>query len=176
MSIVVRGHDPDALVGDLRAILRSLDPELALFNVRALDAEVAGLVAGPRFTATVLGVFAVIALVMAAIGVYGVMTYSAGQRTHEIGVRVALGATRAQILRLILRDGVLVVTAGLCGGLVASAWLTRTLTRLLHEVRPADPVALVAVAVLLSAIGLTAVYLPARRATRMNALTALRED
>lgn len=176
MSIVVRGSDTDARAGDLRAIVRSLDPELALFNVRTLDAEAAGLVAGPRFTATVLGVFAVVALVMAALGVYGVMAYNTGRRTREIGVRVALGASRTQILRLILRDGLLVVVSGLVSGLVASVWLTRTLTGLLYEVTPADPVALVSVATLLSVIGLVAVYLPARRATRLSALTALREN
>lgn len=176
MSIVVRGEDLDARARDLRTIVRSLDPELALFNVRRLDAEAAGLVAGPRFSATVLGVFAVVALVMAAVGVYGVMAYSAGRRTREIGVRVALGATRAQILRLILRDGLLIVAVGLVSGLLASVWLTRTLTGLLYEVTPADPVALVSVAVVLSAIGLAAIYLPARRATRMSALTALREE
>ena len=133
--------------------------------------------AGPRFSATVLGLFAAVALVMAAVGVYGVMAYYAtGRRTREIGVRVALGATRGQILRMILRDGVLVIAAGLVGGLVASAWLARTLTGLLHEVDPADPVALGAVAILLSLIGLGAVYLPARRAARLSPLAALRED
>jgi putative ABC transport system permease protein len=176
MSIVVRGDHPDALAGTVRAVVRSLDPQLAVFNVRTLDAEVRGLVAGPRFSAAMLGLFAVVALVMATIGVYGVMAYSAGRRTREIGIRVALGATRAQILRLILRDGLFVVGAGLLSGLVASMWLTQTLTGLLFEVAPADPVALGSVAVLLAAIGLAAIYLPARRATRMSALTALREE
>ena len=176
MSIVVRGRDPEALGRDLRAIIRALDPELPAFNVRTLEAEAAGLVAGPRFSAMVLGLFAVVAVLMAAIGVYGVMAYGAARRTREIGVRVALGATRNDILRLILRDGVIVVILGLSCGLIAAAWLARTLTGLLHEIEPADPVALLSVAVLLSLIGLTAVYLPARRATRMSALAALRDD
>ena len=176
MSIVVRGRDPEALGRDLHAIIRGLDPELPAFNVRTLEAEVAGLVAGPRFSAMVLGLFAAVAVLMAALGVYGVMAYGAARRTREIGVRVALGATETHILRLILRDGVIVVILGLALGLLAASWLARTLTGLLHEIEPADPVALVSVAALLSFIGLTAVYLPARRATRMSALSALRED
>jgi ABC-type antimicrobial peptide transport system permease subunit len=113
---------------------------------------------------------------MAAVGVYGVMSYSAGQRTREIGVHMALGATPAQVLRVIVRDGLIVVAAGLGAGLVIAVWLARSLTGLLHEVTPADPVALVSVAVLLSAIGLVAVLIPARRATRVSALAALRHD
>ena len=176
MSIVVRGRDPEALGRELRAVVRSMDPELALFNVRTMQAEAASLVAGPRFTATVLGLFAAVALVMAAVGVYGVMAYAAARRTREIGVRVALGATRGQVLRLILKDGVLVVALGLAAGLVAASWLARALTGLLHDVEPADPVALASVAGLLSIVGLLAVYVPARRATQMSAITALREE
>jgi putative ABC transport system permease protein len=154
----------------------SLDPEMAVFNVRTLDREVAGLVAGPRFSATALGLFALVALVMAAVGVYGVMAYSAAQRTREIGVRMALGATPRQVLQAIARDGLVVVVAGLVAGLVMAMWLARSLTGLLHEVTPADPVSLVFVAFLLSAIGLVAVLIPARRATRVSALAALRHN
>jgi putative ABC transport system permease protein len=175
-SIVVRGREPEALGRELRSIVRSMDPELALFNVRTMEAEVASLVAGPRFTATVLGLFAAVALVMAAVGVYGVMAYAAARRTREIGVRVALGATRGQVLRLILKDGVLVVAFGLAAGLVAAVWLARALTGLLHDIEPADPLALSSVAGLLSIIGLIAIYVPARRATRMSAMNALREE
>jgi predicted permease len=176
MSIVVRGGDAPALGRDLRAIVRSLDPELAMFNVRTLEDEVNGLVAGPRFSATVLGLFAVVAVLMAAIGVYGVMAYGAARRTREIGVRIALGATRAQVFRLIAREGAVVIVAGLSGGLIAAIWLARTLTGLLHEIEPADPIALVSVTALLSMVGGAAIYLPAHRATRMSALRALRED
>jgi predicted permease len=176
VTLVVRGKGAAAQVGPLRSMVSSLDPEMAVFNVRTLDREVAGLVAGPRFSATALGLFAFVALVMAAVGVYGVMAHSAGQRTKEIGVHMALGATPAQVLRVIVRDGLLVIAAGLAAGLVAAMWLARSLTGLLHEVTPADPVALVSVAVLLSAIGLVAVLIPARRATRVSALAALRHD
>jgi predicted permease len=175
MSIVVRGADTAAIAASVRALVLSLDPGMPPFNVRTLDDEVSSLVAGPRFSATALALFAGVALVMAAVGVYGVMAYTAGQRTREIGVRIALGATRAQVLRLVIRDGVAVVAMGLGAGLVAAVWLARALTGLLHEVTPADPVALASVAVLLASVGLAAAYLPARRATRVSALDALRE-
>src|SRR6185436_10366363 len=176
MTIVVRGEDSRAIAAALRALVLSLDPEMPPYNVRTLDEEVATLTAGPRFSATALAMFAAVALVMAAVGVYGVMAYSAGLRTREIGVRVALGASRAQVLRLVIRDGVLVVAGGLVAGLIAAAWLARGLTGLLHEVTPADPVALISVAVLLTSVGLVAAYLPARRATRLSALDALRDE
>ena len=176
MNVVVRGRDPVALAASLRALVLSLDPEMPPFNVRTLNDEVFALVAGPRFSASVLAVFAMVALVLAAIGVYGVMAYSAGQRTREIGVRMALGATRAQVLRLMIRDGVIVVAAGLIAGLMAAMWLAQALTGLLHDVQPADPIALASVAALLSTAGLIAAYLPARRATRVSALEALRNE
>ncbi len=176
MNVVARGRNPDALAASLRTIILSMDPEMPAYNVRTLSAEVSALVAGPRFSASVLAVFAAVALVLAAVGVYGVMAYSTGQRTREIGVRVALGATRRQVLGLMIRDGVMIVAAGLIAGLVAAALLARGLTGLLHDVQPADPVTLGVVAALLSCIGLIAAYLPARRATRLNALDALRHD
>jgi ABC-type antimicrobial peptide transport system permease subunit len=112
---------------------------------------------------------------LAAGGVYGVIAYSVAQRTREIGVRSALGATRRQILALVLGDGIRVVAAGVGAGVLASLWLARGLTGLLHQVSPADPLALAAVAVLLSLVGLLAAFVPARRATRVSALDALRE-
>ena len=176
VTIVARGKGAGIQPATVRSMVSSLDPEMAVFNVRTLSREVAGLVAGPRFSATALGLFAFVALVMAAVGVYGVMAYSAAQRTREIGVRMALGATSAQVLRLVVRDGVIVVAAGLSAGLLLAMWLSRSLTGLLHEVTAADPLALVSVALLLSIIGVIAVLIPARRATRVSALAALRHD
>jgi len=154
----------------------SLDPEMPPFNVRTLTDEVSSLVAAPRFSASVLAVFALVALVLAIVGVYGVMAHAAARRTREIGLRIALGASRSQVLRLMLRDGVIVVGGGLAVGLTAAIWLARGLTGLLHEVTPADPVALITVAALLSSTGLAAAYLPASRAARVSALAALRDD
>jgi predicted permease len=176
INIVVRGADPRGLAASTRALVLSLDPEMPPFNVRGLDEEVSRLVAGPRFSAALLAVFGVVALVMASVGVYGVMAYAVGLRTREIGVRVALGATRAQVLRLMIADGVIVVGVGLVAGLLAAEWLAQTLTGLLHEVTPADPVALGSVAAILASAGMTAAFLPARRATRVNTLDALRDE
>jgi putative ABC transport system permease protein len=176
VTIVVRSKDLDAAARSLRSLVLSLDSEMPPFNVRTLSAEVSKLVAAPRFSAALLGIFAVVALVLAAVGVYGVMAYSTGQRTQEIGVRIALGATQVQILRLILRDGFLILGSGLLTGLVAAVWLAQALTGLLHEVTPADPMALAAVTALLLCTGLLAAYLPARRATRISALDALRHE
>ena len=176
MNIVVRGRDPEALRSSMRTLLLSLDPGMPPFNARTLDEEVSRLVAGPRFSATVLGVFGLAALLLAAVGVYGVMSYLSGLRTREIGVRVALGATRGNVLRLMLRDGLIVTASGVMLGLIASVWLAQTLTGLLHEVQPTNPVALATVAAVLSSVALLAAYLPARRATRVNAVEALRTD
>jgi putative ABC transport system permease protein len=176
MSVVVRGSDPPGIMASMRKLVLSLDPDMPPYNVRSLDDEVSSLVAAPRFSAGVLAAFAVVALAMAAIGVYGVMAYAAGQRTREVGIRVALGATRGQIFRLMIRDGVLVVASGLGAGLIAALWLAQGLTALLHEVTPADPVSLASVAVLLSLVGLLAAYIPARRAARISVVTALREE
>jgi putative ABC transport system permease protein len=176
VGVVVRGGDPRTLATNVRGLVLSLDPEMPPSGVRTLEDEVSSLVAGPRFSATVLALFAVVALVMAAVGVYGVMAFSVGQRTREIGVRIALGATRGQVLRLMLTDGVVVVAAGLGAGLVLAVWLTKALTGLLHEAAPADPVALASVAVVLSLTGIAAAYVPAWRATRVSVLTALRNE
>jgi predicted permease len=176
VTMVVRGKDLTAAAGSLRTLVLSLDPEMPPFNVRTLSAEVSKMVAAQRFSAALLAVFAGVALILAAVGVYGVLAYSTGLRTREIGVRIALGATRAQILRLVLRDGMLILSSGLTGGLIAAMWLAQALTGLLHEVTPADPVALAAVTTVLLSAGLLAAYLPARRATRISAIDALRHD
>jgi ABC-type antimicrobial peptide transport system permease subunit len=115
-------------------------------------------------------------LVLAAVGVYGVIAYSAAQRTREIGVRVALGATRRQVLWLVLRQGLGILAAGLAGGMLVAVWVARGLANLLHEVQPTDPWSLAAVSALLSAIALVAIFVPAYRAARVNAVVALRAD
>jgi ABC-type antimicrobial peptide transport system permease subunit len=154
----------------------SLDPEMPPFNVRTLEQEVSRFVAGPRFSASALVAFSAIALVLAAVGLYGVVAYAAGQRTREFGVRIALGATQRQVLWLVMREGVAMIGAGVVAGLVSAVWLAQTLTGLLHNVQPADPLALGAVAGLLAAVGLIAVSVPAWRATRISALDALRSE
>ena len=175
-TLVMRGNDLTSVAASMRALVLSMDAEMPPFNVRTLSDEVSRMVAGPRFSAGAIGVFAFAALVMAALGVYGVMAYTAGLRTREIGVRMALGATRGAVVRLILRDGLLVVGTGLVLGGAAALWLARGLTGLLHEVAPADPLSLFAVGLLLSAVGIVAVYVPAMRATRIAVTEALRVE
>jgi putative ABC transport system permease protein len=176
MHVVVRGDDLPSLPATLRALTLALDPGVPPFNVRPLDEDTSRLLAGPRFSATLLAVFAAVALVMASIAVYGVMSYSASLRTREIGVRIALGSTRAQVTRLILRDGLIVVGGGLAAGLVGAVWIAQSLSGLLFAVSPADPAALASVAAVLMIAGLVAAWVPTRRATRINAIDALRTE
>ena len=176
VTVIARASDTAGVTNALRPAILSLDPQSPPYNVRTLDADVSKIVAGPRFSATVLGMFAGVAFLMACVGVYGVMAHVAGLRTREIGIRLAVGATRAQVVSLMLTESAVVVGLGLATGLAAAMLLTRTLTGLLHEVKPADPVTLAAVAALLAAAGFVASYLPAQRATRVDPLKALRED
>lgn len=174
LTVVLRADDPVSLAPTMRALVLSLDPEMPPFNVRTLDQEVSRLVAGPRFSASALTGFGVVALALAAIGLYGVMSYAAGQRTHEFGVRIALGATRRQVLWLVMREGMLVLAAGVAAGLVAAVWLAQTLASLLHDVQPAEPLVLASAAALIAGVGLIAVFVPAHRATRISAVQAIR--
>jgi hypothetical protein len=175
-AVVARSGDLPSAAAAVRGVVLSMDSQMPPFNVRTLSDEVARLVAGPRFSAGAIGVFALAALVLAAMGVYGVMAYTAGLRTREIGVRMAFGATRGTVVRLMLRDGLAVVGAGLVVGTAAALFLARGLTGLLHEVTPADPVSVAAVAALLLSTGLVAAYVPARRATRIAVTEALRNE
>jgi ABC-type antimicrobial peptide transport system permease subunit len=129
-----------------------------------------------RFALEILAIFAGVALLLAAIGIYGVMSYTFSRRIHEIGIRVALGAQRMDILRMALAEGMRMVVLGLLAGLIGAAALTRFLRSLLFNVTATDPLVFAAIAVLLAAVALLACYIPARRATRVDPLVALREE
>ena len=131
---------------------------------------------GAKFNSTLLAIFSIVALVMAAVGIYGVMSYSVLQRTHEIGVRMALGAQRADVLKLILRQGILLAATGVLVGLAGSFGLTRVIATLLFDVAATDKTTFAAVAVGLFAVTFVASYLPARRATKVDPLVALRYE
>jgi putative ABC transport system permease protein len=141
-----------------------------------MEEVVARSMAERRFALEILGVFAVIALLLASIGIYGVMAYAFSQRTHEIGIRIALGAQRKHILRMALGEGMVLVALGLAAGLFGALILTQFLRSMLFAVKPTDPATFIAIAALLMAVALLACYIPAHRATRVDPLVALREE
>ncbi len=175
MAVTVRGTtDPAGLVGAIRAEIDALDPDVPIANVRPMDAYVADAMAQSRFTLTLIVVFAVLALVLASIGLYGVISYSLRQRVQEIGVRVAFGAGARSIVRLILRHGITLALAGVVLGLAVSVVATRMASTLFFGVTPTDPATYIGVPLVLVAVSALASYIPARRATRIDPVKALR--
>jgi putative ABC transport system permease protein len=144
--------------------------------VQTMDDVVSGANARPRFTLVLLATFAAVALVLAAVGIYGVISYAVSRRTHEIGVRMALGATPRNVVRLIIGQGMRVVMAGVVAGLIGALLVTRLMTNVVYGVRVTDPLTYGAVALLLTVVALLASYIPARRATRIDPLTSMRSD
>ncbi|HET7038984.1 MAG TPA: ADOP family duplicated permease, partial [Gemmatimonadales bacterium] len=176
-SLLVRAQgDPAALAGAVRAIARELDPALPLFGVEPLADTLAGSLAQRRFTMLVLGGFAALALILAMVGVHGVLSYAVAQRTREIGIRVALGADARAVRALIVGQGAGLALAGLAVGLLGALAASRSLGALLYGVRPLDLVTFVGVTLALGAIALAATWLPARRAARIAPADALRQE
>lgn len=177
MLIVARTSSaPLGAVPAIRAALTREDPDEVLYEFHSIDQLLADSVANQRFTMIVLSIFAALALVLSAVGVYGVISYLVSQRTREIGVRVALGAQRGDVLRLILVDGARLAFIGIAIGLAASLGLTRLLAKMLFGVRPTDPFTLAAVTMVLTAVAFLACYIPARRAMRVDPMVALRYE
>ncbi len=177
MTIVVRADaDPGLLGPSVRREIRELDADQPVNDVRTLDRYVSDAVARPRFAVLLLGGFAVAALVLAAVGLSGVVAYSVARRTHEIGVRMALGARPGDALRLVLGQGMRLAAIGTAIGLVAAYAATRLLSAILFQVSPADPLTFVATPAVLAVVALAACYLPARRATRVDPAVALRSE
>jgi putative ABC transport system permease protein len=177
MFLVVRAkEDPLALVPAIRDRVRHVDPDVPLSNVQTMEARVSASVAQPRLRTIVLGTFASLALVLAAVGIYGVMSYSARQRTREIGIRMALGASSRAILGLLLRKGLAMVAVGVAAGMLGAAVLSRALRSLLYGVSATDPLVFAGIAAVLAAVALLAAFVPARRATRLQPVLALREE
>jgi putative ABC transport system permease protein len=168
--------DPTAVVANLRQIVRSLDPEVPLFQVRTMQDVLSESIAPRRFNLLLLASFAGLALLLASIGIYGVMTYSVSQYTHEIGIRMALGAKAGDVLQLIVRQGMGLVLIGLGIGAAGALALTRVMSSLLFDVKPGDPLTLTSVSLLLGAVAFAASYIPARRATRVDPMIALRYE
>ena len=168
--------DPLAQTSAIRAIAHALDANQPLTNIRTMEQNIARSVAEPRFRTVLLAIFAGLALALAAVGIFGVMAYSVAQRTRELGVRMALGATRGRVLQLVVGHGLRLTLIGVTIGIAASLAVTRYLSSMLFNVPPHDPMTLAALAAGLVVVSLGACYLPARRATLINPISALREE
>ncbi|HTH50063.1 MAG TPA: ABC transporter permease [Candidatus Limnocylindria bacterium] len=177
LTLAVRtGLEPTGTIAQLRALVKSLDGNIPVFSVRTLAEQKDGSLSLQRMAATLLGGFGVLALLLAGLGIYGVLAYSVSRRTREIGVRMALGAQVADVLELVLRQGIGLAGVGMGIGLAAAFGVTRLLRGFLYEVQPLDPVTFGSVAVLLAAVALFACWLPARRAARVDPMVALRAE
>jgi len=169
-------NDPSSIIGAVRNQVQSIDKDQPVYSVKAMSELRSTALAELRFNTFMLTLFAAIALMLAAVGIYGVISYSTARRTHEIGIRMALGAQPINVLKLVLGQGMALTLLGIAIGLVASFALTRVLTTLLYSVSPTDPLTFVFVSILLALVALLATYIPARRATRVNPTLALRHD
>jgi putative ABC transport system permease protein len=177
LTLVMRtAVSPASIAAAGQHAIHALDPELPVFDVATMEQLKYSSVAEQRFAARLLGVFAALALVLASVGLYGVMSYAVALRTHEIGVRMALGAKKSDVLRLVLGQGFRLTAIGLGGGILGALGLTRFLSSLLYGVRPTDPMTTSAVALILAGVALLASYIPARRATKVDPLVALRDE
>jgi putative ABC transport system permease protein len=177
LQVVLRTDgEPRGLASAARDEVRAMEPAAVVHTVKPLDEYVSASVAYPRFDALLVALFAGVALALAFVGLYGVMSYTVTQRTHELGVRIALGASRRDVLGLVVGYGMRLVAVGVVVGLVGAIALTRLIESLLFGVSATDPLAFGAVAVALAAVALAACYVPARRASRVDPVTALRHE
>ena len=160
----------------IRGALNKINGEIVLYQIETMEDIVSRSLAARRFSMILLGIFAALALALSSIGIYGVISYLAGQRTHEIGIRMAIGAQRSDVLRLILGQGARMALIGVAAGLAGSLALTRVMAKLLFGVSAYDPLTFLAVACLLILVALAACYIPARRAMRIDPMAALRYE
>jgi len=177
MTYVARtAIDPTAVAPAMRAALREVDPNQPVESMASMRDRVAGTMAEPLFQARLLSVFSFQALLLAAIGIYGVLAHLVASRTHEIGIRMALGAERGDVIRLVMRRTIILAGIGVLTGTTGALLATRVLAKLLFEVKPDDPATFAVVALLLGAVALAAAWIPARRATRVDPLVVLRYE
>ncbi|HEY0876743.1 MAG TPA: ABC transporter permease [Vicinamibacterales bacterium] len=177
MSLVIRtSGEPSALTGAVRGEISALDPSLPVADVRTMDDVVGATLSAPRFTGLLMMVFAALAMTLSAIGIYGVLSYLVSRRTREIGIRVAIGAGRAQVLRMIMGQALALTLLGVVVGLAGSIWAARLMQPMLHGVTPGDPLTFAAVAVLLAFVAGVASLVPAVRATRVDPILALKAE
>jgi putative ABC transport system permease protein len=175
MTLVLRTtNNPTSLAGELRRVVKDLSPDVPVSEMRTLRTVVSGSAAAPRSTMLLFAVFAALAVVLGAVGIYGVISYSVVQRTPEIGIRLALGAQKRDVMRLVMVQGARAALLGI--GIAGALGLTRFLSSLLYRVKPTDPLTFMAVALSLAAVALMASYIPARRATEVESIVALRYE
>ena len=177
MSLVVRtSSDPKMLASAAQREVRALDADLPLYNVRTMTEVIDEAISPKRLVTFLLGFFALAALLLAAVGLYAVMSYTVAQRTHEIGIRMALGAQASHILRMVVGQGLLLTVIGVCLGLLGAFAVTRVMAQRLYRVTATDPVTFAGISLLLTAVALVASFIPARRATRVDPMVALRDE
>jgi putative ABC transport system permease protein len=177
LAIFVRGHlDAAAVPEEVREQLQSVDPTLPVSAAQTLNETVTASLAERRFSMEMVALFALTALLLAGLGIYGVISYMVSERTHEIGIRLALGADRMSVVKMVLRQGLRLATAGAAVGFVGALIVSHLMTGLLYGVRPTDPLTFAGVALLLIGVALLACYIPARRAIRVDPLVALRYE
>ncbi len=177
MSLVVRtDSEPAAIVPAIKNAIRAIDKDQPIFNVKTMDEIISGVVSAQRLAFILLGIFAFLALTLAAVGIYGVTSYSVSQRTHEIGIRMALGARESDVFRLVVGHGLTLGLVGVGLGVAGALVLTRFLTSLLYGIRPTDPLTYLVVSLVLAAVAALASYIPARRATKVDPMEALRYE
>jgi predicted permease len=176
-GVIVRsaGAAP-GMATSIRDVLQGMNSQQVIYGTQSMESIVSDTFADRRFSMTVLGVFAGLALLLASVGIYGIISYLVGQRVHEIGIRMALGAQRGDVLRLVLGQGARMALIGVGIGLIASVWLTKLISTMLFGVSSTDPLAFGAAAVMLTLVALAACYIPARRAMRVDPIIALRCD
>jgi ABC-type antimicrobial peptide transport system permease subunit len=176
LSLALRTSLPaSTLESQIREAVRSLDPGLPVFNVTSMDDVLDASLASRRFSANLVAGFAALALLLASIGIYGLLAYMVGQRSHEIGLRMALGAGRGDVLKLILQKGVALAVVGIVAGVIAAVLSASLMASLLYGVRPRDPGVFTLVPLLLLVVAIAASYIPAWRATKVDPIVALRE-
>jgi putative ABC transport system permease protein len=168
--------DPGALAGAIRQIVRDADRTVAVSDIRTMDDIIGRSVQRDRFMVIMVGLFATAALLLGAVGIYGVMSYLVSQRTQEMGVRIALGASTRRVIVMVVRRGAMMAGAGAVGGVVAAVWATKPLAAFLYGVSPTDPLTFVSVPVAFLLVALLASLVPARRATRVDPVKTLRAD
>ena len=177
MTLVLRtGGPPESLAGPVREVIRQMDPNLPVAEVRSMEEVVGSALSTPTFMSVLLSIFAILALALSAIGIYGVLSYVVSRRTREIGIRVAIGAGRGRVLRMVLGDGVALALIGIGAGLALAFVVTRLLRGLLHGVTPADPATFAAVAAALVGVAAAASVVPAWRASRVDPVIALKSE